>query len=142
MLKVPFLIDKAVISNRLIALQTNQMTILITLANNLPTYASNSVHHMPMETAPPPESTTLLNSLLPSSVSTTSNSQSINITSGSYIIHSSGSYTVNMPMSPTSVCKPYPVWLDHLLMEEQMVVWPALMSGCSDILSDMQILWE
>ena len=67
------------------------------VTDTLPMYVSNSVHHMPMETALHPESTTLLYSLLSSSCSTTSNSCSINIASGNCIVHSNGSsYTVNM----------------------------------------------
>ena len=58
---------------------------------------SNSVCHMSTETALPPESTTLLNSLLSSSHSTTSNPCSFNVTSRDCIIHSNGSlYNVNM----------------------------------------------
>ena len=50
-----------------------------------------------MQTAPPPESTMLLNSLVSSSHCTASNSNSINITSSDCIIHSNGSlYTVNI----------------------------------------------
>ena len=67
------------------------------VTDTLPTYASNSVHHIPTETAPPPESTTLIYSLLSSSCSTASNSCSINVTRSDHIIHSNGSlYTVNM----------------------------------------------
>ena len=52
---------------------------------------------MPTETAPPPESTTLLNSLLSSSCSPNSNYHSINVTSSDPTIHSNGSsYIVNM----------------------------------------------
>ena len=52
---------------------------------------------MPTETAPSSESTTLLNSLMSSTCSTTSNSCSINVTSSDHLIHSNGSsYTANM----------------------------------------------
>ena len=67
------------------------------IADTLPMYTSNSVHHMPMETAPSPESTTILISLLSTSCSTAGNSCYINVASGDGIIHSNGSsYTVNM----------------------------------------------
>ena len=46
------------------------------------------------------------------------------------------------PMYPISVCKPCPIPLDHLLMEELTVVWLALMSMCLNTLNDMQILHE
>ena len=49
------------------------------VTDTLPTYASNSVHCMYIETALPPESTTLLNSLLSSLCSTTSYSCSITV---------------------------------------------------------------
>ena len=79
------------------------------VADTLPTYASNSVHHMSTETASPSESTTVLNSLLSSSCSTTSNSHSINVTSGDDLVHSIGSsYTVNM-----ASCH-LPVFTSHL----------------------------
>ena len=65
--------------------------------DTLPVYASNSVHHMPTETVLPPESTTILNSLLSSSCSMTGNSHP-NVTSGNCIIHSNGSCAL-LPMS-------------------------------------------
>ena len=46
------------------------------------------------------------------------------------------------PMSPAGVHKPSPIPLDHLLMEEPVVGWPVLMSGCWNIPNNMQILWE
>ena len=61
------------------------------VADTLSTYASNSVYHMPMETAPSSECTILLNSLLSFSHSTASKSCSINITSSDHILHSNGS---------------------------------------------------
>ena len=60
------------------------------IMNTLPVYTYNSVHHMPMETATPPESATMINSLSSSSHSTASTAHSIKITSGNHIIHSNG----------------------------------------------------
>ena len=59
-------------------------------------YASNSVHHMPMDISPN-SNNKILNSIMSSSCSTSSNMCSINVRSGDHAIHSNGSsYTVNM----------------------------------------------
>ena len=98
---------------------------------------------MPTETAPPPESTALLNSLLSSSCSPNSNYHSINVTSSDPTIHSNGSsYIVNMAHVTYQCIKLHPIPLDHLLMDEPTVVWLVLMSTWLNTLNNMQILQE
>ena len=64
--------------------------------DTLPTYTSNSVHHMPTDRSPTSDNK-ILNSVMSSSSSTTSNTCSINMQSGDCLVHSNGrSYTVNM----------------------------------------------
>ena len=60
--------------------------------NTLPTNASNSVgvHHMPSDIAPTSVNK-ILNSIMSSSHSSTSNTCSINVNSGDCLIHSNGS---------------------------------------------------
>ena len=64
------------------------------VADTLPMSASNSVHHTPMDIGPTSDNKTL-NSIMSSSCSTASNTQSINVHSGDHLVHGS-SYTVNM----------------------------------------------
>ena len=66
------------------------------VADTLPTYASNSVHHMPTDMGPP-FNNKILNSIMSSLCSSTSNTWSINVNSSDCLIHSNGSYyTLNM----------------------------------------------
>ena len=66
------------------------------IANTLPMYASNSVHHMLTDMSPISDNE-ILNSIMSSSCSTSHNMHSINVHSDNHVIRSNGSsYTANM----------------------------------------------
>ena len=112
------------------------------VTDTLPMDASNSVHYTPLETAPTSKSTTLLNSLMSSSHSTGSNFCILSMLPVVIVLYTPMVVCTLLiwPMSPSSACKPSPIPLDHLLMEEPMVVWLALMSSCWNTPNNMQIL--
>ena len=105
-------------------------------------YASNFVHHMPIDISPS-SNNKIFNSLMFSSHSATSNMHSINVHSGDHLVHPNGtSYTANMPMSTTAVHGPSWIMLDHLLMEDPTVAWLALTSTCLTAPNNVQTLQE
>ena len=107
------------------------------VAGTLPMYTSNTVNQQPMDTLE------LLNALLSSSCSTARSTHTVDVSRGNHIINSNGSlYAVNMAHVPTSAHKPPMIQLDHLLMEVPTKIWQVLMSVCSNIVSNLQILWE
>ena len=137
--KALYPIHNIILYSKPIGLLSIPMIILIILSQ-IPLYGSNALHHMPTETAPTSE-TTLLNSKKSSSCSTTSNLHLLPVVTPSYTLMVLHTLPI-WPMSPTGAHKPYLILLDHLLMEEPMVVWLAQMSTCWNIPNDMQTLWE
>ena len=116
--------------------------MLIIVADTLPMYASNSVHHMPTQIAPTPDNK-IIYSIMSSSCSAASNMQSTNAYSSDCPIHSNGSsYTVNMAHVTYWCSQAISDSIGSLNDGGANAGLLALISACWNTLTNMQTLQE